>query len=66
MIYYEPVYFTYPVHSKRIIQSSEDTYMTMPYDTIQDLITRFKVTPELLLQLNPDLTLAPEQVIRLL
>ena len=65
MIYYEPVYFTYPLDSKRMHTTPDGTYVTTPHDTVQDLITRFKVTPDLLLQLNPDLALAPQQLIRL-
>ena len=64
---YVPAYFI-PPYSKPIIshpreQRTLQTYETTPGDTFQDLLTRYDLSPDMLLQLNPDLELAPKQII---
>ncbi len=59
---YHPVIYR-PTESLR--HSQPYTYTTTKGDTLQDLLTRFSLTPEVILLLNADLELAPQQVIHL-
>ncbi len=68
-LYYDPAYFSPPYLKPsvplRCDYRSVKTYATTSGDTFQDLLTRYNLSPDLLLQLNPDLVLAPNQTIYL-